>query len=224
MKTFKLIFEKQLYNYIALAVIIIIVIFLTRWPGTYEGSLWGLDTSFWLWLSIGIVIFHQLYVWVVWRLELHLGSITRWLGRKAFTIWSVLFMILFILRFLVIFLLGYVNRGTWNIIPILGWVFTVIILIPAIYTLYSIERYFSFKRALGIDHFDPAYRKLNLVRQGIFKFIPNAMYVFGIMVAWIPALVFGSKAALISAFFNHSYIWVHYYTVELPDMKRIYKT
>jgi hypothetical protein len=76
---------------------------------------------------------------------------------------------------------------------------------------------------MGIDHFDPAYRKMDLVRKGIFRYTPNAMYIFALAVVWIPALVFYSRAALIAAFFNHAYIWVHYYTVELPDMRRIYK-
>jgi hypothetical protein len=59
------------------------------------------------------------------------------------------------------------------------------------------------------------------VREGIFRYTSNAMYVFAAMMIWIPALVFASKAALISAFFNHAYLWVHYYTLELPDMQRI---
>jgi hypothetical protein len=33
---------------------------------------------------------------------------------------------------------------------------------------------------------------------------------------------FSSRAALTYAFFNHAYIWVHYLTVGLPDMKMIY--
>jgi hypothetical protein len=48
------------------------------------------------------------------------------------------------------------------------------------------------------------------------------MYVFAAMVVWIPALIFASKAALISAFFNYAYLWVHYFTLEKPDMRRIY--
>lgn len=48
------------------------------------------------------------------------------------------------------------------------------------------------------------------------------MYIFAAAMVWIPALVFGSQAALISAFFNHACLWVLYYTLELPDMKRIY--
>lgn len=52
---------------------------------------------------------------------------------------------------------------------------------------------------------------------------PSKARAFRKMV-WIPALVFASKAALISAFFNCAYLWVHYYTLELPDMQRIYSS
>jgi hypothetical protein len=48
------------------------------------------------------------------------------------------------------------------------------------------------------------------------------MYVFGFLTLWVPGLWFASAAALVVALFNHLYIWVHYYSTELPDMKRIY--
>jgi hypothetical protein len=49
------------------------------------------------------------------------------------------------------------------------------------------------------------------------------MYVFGIGALWIPAFALQSTAALIGAAFSHAYIWVHYLTVEGPDMRRIYQ-
>jgi len=222
MNTFKLLFEKQIYNYLGLSVLLIIIVYFTNWPGVFDGELWELSIIFWFWFSIGIVIIHQFCVWFVWRTELHLKLISKWFGKRAFLIWTILFNILFISRFLFVFVLGYTNRGTWDINPILGWVLIFIILMPAIYTFYSIKKYFTFNRALGIDHFDPSYRQLGLVHKGIFKYTSNAMYIFGVMLIWTPALIFASKAALVSALFNHAYLWVHYYTLELPDIKRIY--
>ncbi|MEE8325225.1 MAG: methyltransferase, partial [Candidatus Humimicrobiaceae bacterium] len=212
----------QVYNYLGLFALMTIVVYSTNWAGVCDGELWGPGTIFWFWLSIATGIVHQFCVWFFWRTELHLKLISKWFGRRAFLIWTILFNILFVSRFLFVFLLGYANRGTWDINPIFGYVLSFIILIPAIYTFYSVKKYFTLKRALGIDHFDTSYRKLGLVREGIFKYTPNAMYIFGVMIVWIPALIFASKAALISALFNHAYLWVHYYTLELPDMKRIY--
>jgi hypothetical protein len=60
------------------------------------------------------------------------------------------------------------------------------------------------------------------VREGIFRFNANGMYTFGMMVLYIPALWYASRPALVSAVFAHIYIWVHYFTTERPDIRRIY--
>lgn len=99
-----------------------------------------------------------------------------------------------------------------------------ILLIPAIYLFYSIKKYFGFDRAFGIDHFYPEkFKNEPMVKQGIFKYTLNGMYVFGFLILWIPGILLQSKAAVLLALFNHIYIWVHYYFTELPDMKMIYK-
>jgi hypothetical protein len=85
-----------------------------------------------------------------------------------------------------------------------------------------VGKYFGLKRALGIDHFDPAYRKIPFIRQGIFKYTSNGMYKFAFLLLWAVGLLFLSEAALLVAAFSHLYIWVHYYCTELPDIRRIY--
>ena len=87
---------------------------------------------------------------------------------------------------------------------------------------YSVTRYFTYRRAVGIDHFDPSYRNEPLVRHGIFRFTPNAMYTFGLLILWVPGLLAASAAALLAALFSHVYIWVHYFCTERPDMHHIY--
>jgi len=82
----------------------------------------------------------------------------------------------------------------------------------AVYLFYSV----------GIDHFDSSYGDRPLVKEGIYRYVNNGMYLFGVAIIWIPGLVYLSKAALLSALFTHLYIWVHYYCTEKPDMKRIY--
>ena len=75
---------------------------------------------------------------------------------------------------------------------------------------------------MGIDHFDPSFRTKPFVRQGIFRFTSNGMYVYGFFMLWVPGLWWASTAALAAAAFNHAYIWVHYCATELPDIRRIY--
>ncbi|MCP4380661.1 MAG: hypothetical protein GY798_04445, partial [Hyphomicrobiales bacterium] len=117
---------------------------------------------------------------------------------------------------------AYANQGSFSFDPLLLKIAAIVALLPALYLFYSVKRYFSFTRALGADHFDASVRDLPFVRQGIFRFTSNGMYVFGFLLLWVPGFWWASSAALTAALFNHIYIWVHYYATERPDMKRIY--
>jgi protein-S-isoprenylcysteine O-methyltransferase Ste14 len=143
-------------------------------------------------------------------------------GSRGFDVYAVGFSILGIARVAAVLILALSNRDTLLVDLKVLRVVALIAAIPAAYLFYSVKRYFGFKRAFGIDHFDKSYRSLPLVRKGIFRFTRNGMYVFGFCALWVPGLWFVSAAALIVALFNHLYIWVHYYSTELPDMKRIY--
>lgn len=108
---------------------------------------------------------------------------------------------------------GWLGRAAF---PLYALVFQTLLL------LVSLKRHFGVRRAMGADHFDPAYRSAPLVRRGLFRVTPNAMYVFGFALLWIPGFLLASRAALLSAAFQHAYIWVHYGCTERPDMARIY--
>jgi hypothetical protein len=188
-----------------------------------RGRCLGLSSGTWIVISVGVPILHQVYVWFAWRSEEYHHGFSRLFGARAFAIYAILFMVLLISRPLSILALAVANRGTIAIAPVLAWTASTLLAIPVLYLFYSVVRYFTFRRALGIDHFDASYRERPLVRQGIFRFSPNAMYVFGFLFLWIPGLALRSEAALWSALFSHLYIWVHYYTVEYPDMRRLYR-
>ena len=66
------------------------------------------------------------------------------------------------------------------------------------------------------------YAEMGFVKGGIFKYLRNGMYTVGLLLLWIPGLILCSKGAIIAALFHHIYVWVHYYTVEKPDMDVIY--
>jgi protein-S-isoprenylcysteine O-methyltransferase Ste14 len=132
------------------------------------------------------------------------------------------FSILGISRAALVLVVAVSNRDTLNMDPLALKLLAIIALIPAAYLFYSVKRYFGFKRAFGIDHFDERYRSLPPVRKGILRLTRNGMYVFGFLLLWVPGLWFASLTGLSVALFNHLYIWVHYFTTELPDMKRIY--
>ncbi|MFQ5634767.1 MAG: methyltransferase [Gammaproteobacteria bacterium] len=165
---------------------------------------------------------HQLFVWFCWRTELHASGLTRLFGASAFFVYAVPFTILILARPVLVTILSISNAGSLSVDEHWTRVLALAMCVPVVYLLYSVKRYFGFSRALGIDHFDAAWRDQPIVRGGIFRYTPNAMYVFGFLLLWIPALYCRSTAAVVAAAFSHAYIWVHYLTTEKPDMEFIY--
>ena len=217
-----LFFEGQLAHLVCTAILLLAISAASRLPGFKPGSFLGLSTTSWAIFAVTNAILHQVYVWLCWRAELEGRHLTRIFGDRAFRIYQVGFAILIVLRPILAVALGWSNRGTLPIEPWLGYAVSLILLALGLYLVYCVRRYFGFARAFGIDHFDASYRKLPLVREGIFAWTPNAMYVFGFLILWVPAFLFQSVAALMVAAFSHAYIWVHYYCTEKPDMRRIY--
>ncbi len=168
----------------------------------------------WFWASLAAPVGHQVFVWYCWRAQLF--DVRPRPGFRAFgfgfAAWGGA-------RFVTMVGLAVVTADTMA--ADLRWLAGLVAL-PAGFALYSVARYFTFRRAVGIDHFDTAYRGAPLVSQGIFRFTRNGMYTYAMLLMWLPGLWWSSRAALISAGFTHAYIWVHYYCTELPDMERIY--
>ena len=216
------IFERQIYHLILLILLVIgINSFLT---GRFlEGSFLNVESSTWILLAIITPILHQFYVWFVWRTELHYSLFTKRFGKNAFKFYAAGFTFLFVFRFLFVFAIAISNKNSINFNPEISIIVSILLLIPSLYLFYSVKKYFGFKRAFGIDHFNSSYSNLPFVRKGIFRFTDNAMYVYGFFIIWIPGFLFHSGAALLAALFNHIYIWIHYYCTELPDIRRIYK-
>ena len=93
----------------------------------------------------------------------------------------------------------------------------VLLLLPAVWVMHSVAKYFGFARALGGDHFFERYRVMAMVRQRAFRYSSNAMYAFGFLAFWAIAFLTRSQVALAVALFQHAYIWVHWYCTEEPD-------
>ena len=171
------------------------------------------------WLSIGIPIIHQVYVWLAWRLELRSGATSKVISFKGYL---SLFFLFFVGRFIALVTLAWLDRGSLGLQLIPQIILTATTALVGIYSMYSVIRYFGFKRAAGADHFDPGYRKIPLVKEGIFRYTNNGMYVYAFLLHWAIAFVFNSRAALLATVFCHAYVWVHFYATEKPDMEFLY--
>lgn len=216
------IFERQWLHAISLVLLLGACAWAAQLPNVRQGSLWGLTAIDWYWIAILTAVLHQIYVWLCWRTELNGKGLTRVLGGHAFQAFAVGFALIGLSRVLTVFVLAFANQDSLTFDPLWMKVAACAAVLPALYLFYSVKRYFSFRRAFGADHFDPAYRTMPFERRGIFRFSSNAMYVFGFLLLWVPGLWWNSSAALAIALFNHIYIWVHYFATELPDIRRIY--
>jgi len=217
------IFKYQIWHLLSLIILILgIRLYLFSSPNMLDGSFWNVSTKSWFWLAIAIPVIHQIYVWLVWRFELYQRTFTKRFGvKRSFNIYAVGFSLLFVSRLIAVVILSISSKGTLLLNPVLAYVIAALITPLVIYLFYSVKRYFTVERAYGIDHFDKNYRE-PYVKRGIFRYTNNGMYVFGLMILYLPGLLLQSEAALLAALFNHVYIWVHYYFTERPDMVEIY--
>ena len=178
----------------------------------------SLDAFSWFIIAMTIPLIHQAYVWVCWRSELCWKSISSTIGFKGYVI---IFFVLIISRLSAI-VLCFVDYGSLYLPGWFSWSLAVIIFIPGIYTMYSVKKYFGFLRAAGADHFDLKYRDMPFERRGIFKWTPNAMYVFAIGIPFGFAVGTGSQSMFVVAIYTYISIWLHYFCTEKEDFKVIY--
>jgi hypothetical protein len=216
-------FEKQGWHALFLAVLLISVFYVSQSASVQAGRVLGMDTPTWLWISVFIPVAHQVFVGLGWRAQLHYQWMTRVFGDKDFPVFGVIFMVFLLARPISIIILAISNANSFSLNTSLRVIIGVVFCIPVLYLIYSIKEYFGFKRAMGIDHFDTTYKDMPMVREGIFKFTNNAMYTFGFLILWLPGIIWASPAAVLAAAFSHLYIWVHYWSVEKPDMRVIYE-
>ena len=171
------------------------------------------------WIAIAFPVMHQIYVWLAWRLELRSSATSKAIGFRGYL---VCFFLLFGSRFISLLALAWMDRGSLKLDVLPRTIVTTLLVALGTYAAYSVKRYFGMARAAGADHFDPRYRELPLVREGIFRFTSNGMYIYGFLLFWAIAVGFNSTAALTVAAFSHAYIGVHFYATEKSDMDFLY--
>ncbi len=173
------------------------------------------------WIAVSFPIVHQVFVWIAWRLELSSSAASKTIGFRGYL---ACFFLLFGSRFLSLIALAWMDRGSLHLQIFPRIVVTAILGMVGVYAMYSVMRFFGLARAAGADHFDSRYRNMPFVREGIFRFTSNGMYVYAFLLFWAIAVGFNSTAALTVAAFSHAYIWVHFYATEKPDMDFLYSS
>ena len=179
----------------------------------------SISTLSWFMIAMSMPLIHQIYVWLCWRSELCWKLISKTIGFKGY----VFFFFILIISRLSAILLCFLDYGSLYTPGWFAWSLAVIIFIPGAYTMYSVKKYFGFLRAAGADHFEPKYRDMPFERRGIFKWTPNAMYVFAIGIPFALATATGSQSMFIVAIYTYISIWLHYFCTEKEDFKAIYE-
>ena len=179
----------------------------------------GISALNWFMIAMFVPLVHQSYVWICWRSELCWQSISNTIGFKRYVI---IFFILGISRFSAI-VLCFIDYGSLYKPGWFAWILSIILFIPGAYTMYSVKKYFGFLRAAGADHFDSKYKDMPFEKRGIFKWSPNAMYVFAIGIPFAFAVATGSQSMFVVAIYTYISIWLHYFCTEKEDFKIIYK-
>jgi len=217
------VFEKQWIHFLSIIIFTLIFYYLATFSGVIAGNeVFGLSVVQLYWIAFFTPIIHQLIVFTCWRIQLYYNGMNKIFGKIGFWLYAVLFSLFFVFRLISIIMLAFANQNSLINFREILLISFLILSFPVIYLFYSVTKYFGLVRAFGIDHFDPEYHNLPIVKKGIFKYTNNGMYIFGLLILYLPGLYYASIGALLIAVFNHLFIWVHYYTLEKPDMEKIY--
>ncbi len=188
-------------------------VLLERYGAAQHWGLWALFTA-------GL---HQGLVVVIWRRALLSPPVGKKALRARIALFAPAFALLLISRLVVTVLSSRDTAGT--MFPPAEASVIAMVLIAGLcgWTIYSVIRYFGLFRALGADHFVPAYRRLPLVKEGIFRYTPNAMYTFGTLLLLLPGIWYRSGPGVAIGLFHYLAVWIHYWATELPDMAYMYQ-
>lgn len=215
-------FHRQLLH-VGLVVLLVSVCYAFAAPEFNSSDSWlGLSDHGWFWLTVMVAVVHQVLVALVFRTQLGWGVLTRLFGGRDLAVWGLVFMPLLVARPITVTGLAIADSGSLVLPRWLAFALGAALMVPALYAMWSVVRYFGIPRALGGDHFRLRYRRMPMVRGGAFAWTPNAMYLLVFLGLWSIAFIAQSHVALAAALFQHAYIWVHYFCTEKPDMDLMY--
>ncbi|SHJ95809.1 Phospholipid methyltransferase [Shimia gijangensis] len=191
-------------------------------PSPNDTRLLGLEGRQWAMVSVWLAIIHQVIVAFVFRMQLHRNLLSRIRGENDIKTWTLLFIPLLVARPITVIMTGWADDVPIGLPRSVEWVVGAVLVAVAIITMHSVIKHFTIRRAVGGDHFRDEIAAMPMVREGMFKYTDNAMYGVVFLGLWGIALLFDSWNALVLALFQKTYIWVHMYCTEKPDMEWIY--
>jgi hypothetical protein len=216
-------FERQLWQLSILAALFTVFYFAYDLFAVPPGQWLGLSTREWYLTATITPIIHQVYIWLCWRGELYFNALSKVFGHHAYRVFSVIFFLLISIRFFSIIAVCFADYQSLDIPAQARYPLSFILLLPALYAIYSVARYFGMIRAAGEDHFKPEeYRNRPFVKQGMYKYSSNVMYVYVMLIFLAVAVFCASKGGFLAALYMYATVWTHYFCTEKPDIRSIY--
>lgn len=218
----KNIFEKQDWHFALLALLVVSAnAIMVMYPLFFAGAYWNLSTGTWFWIGVITAIIHQVYIMLIWRIELA----TRWLStnlpRLGFTAYLIDYTLMLAARAGTIIVVALANREIIYIPALFRWAGSITLGIIFTWLIYSMTKSSSYKDLAGAIFFKPQNSKNSAGQNKTSSLVSSIVYVWSPLSFYIPGLVLASPASLLLAFFNHIYILIHYYCTEAPSLKRI---
>ena len=159
----RFLFEGQFQHGLLLACLVPGAIYLAL--PALDGSSWlGIPDQTWFYFSIILAIVHQVVGWFVFRFQLVFSLFSQLFGKYDMFAWGIIFFPLMLLRPILTLGLGLADSDSLGSDRVIQSIAGVVLLIPAIYTGWSIEKYFGVPRALGGDHYGNHSRKRQLIK------------------------------------------------------------
>ena len=125
-----------------------------------DGTWLGITDKSWFFAALGVPVIQQITVALLWRAQLCYGLLTRLFADAGFIVWGVIFFPLLILRPLLVMAVGLADTNSLAAHGLTLIVIGALFLVPALWTMHSVKKYFGFVRALGGDHFFERYRAM----------------------------------------------------------------
>ena len=132
-------------------------------PGLTGRVVLGLSDRQWAYGLVAVAVIHQVLVWLLWRLQICFGTLSRWLGRADLWVWGLVFFPLLVARPLLTAAVAVSSAGSLAIPVGVAMPLGAVLLGPALYTFWSVQRHFGLLRAAGGDHFRDRYWTMPLV-------------------------------------------------------------
>ncbi len=220
---FKSILEKQEWHFALLALLVVSAnAIMVIYPMSFEGVLWGLSTASWFWIGVLTAILHQVYVMLIWRIQLETRWLTINLPRLGFTAYLIDYTWMLAARTGAIVLVAIANQDNIYIPDFFKWTGSIILAVVFLGLIYSIASSSNYKDLVGVTFFEVNDHGSYKAEKQVYSLVPVTFYFLGSLGFYVPGILFSSPASLLLAFFNHLYICIHYYCTEVPSLKRIY--